>query len=96
MANQTVSLQLPAELTEQLDELARARGLDRDQLMTKALRAYLEGELEERHRVVESIAEIERGEFVPLEEIEAEELAWLESQGFTPEQIAAIEAQVTA
>jgi predicted transcriptional regulator len=94
MANRTISLDIPEEMTEQFDELARARGLGRDHLMMDALREYLEGELEERRRIRASIGEIERGEFVPVEAIEAEELAWLESQGFTPGEMAVIDRAV--
>jgi predicted transcriptional regulator len=94
MANHTTTLRIPEELTVQYDELARSRGLYRDRLMMDVLRRYLEAVVEGRRGIVESIAAIERGEFVSGGVIDAEDAACLEGQGYTPARIAAIDRQV--
>jgi predicted transcriptional regulator len=94
MTHHTISLRVPEEMAVRYDELARARGTDRERLMMDALGEYLDAAREDARRTREATSEIERGEYASAEEIEADDLAWLASQGYTREQIAAIDKQV--
>jgi predicted transcriptional regulator len=94
MTHHTISLRVPEEMVVRYDELARARGTDREHLMMDALGEYLGAARDDARRTREAMAEVDRGEYVSAEKIEAEELAWLASQGYTRERIAAIDQQV--
>lgn len=64
-----VSLRVPADLIEAYDRLAAALERPRLWVMMRALRQYVEeGEGAEIAEDTESIAELDRGEVVPLEE----------------------------
>jgi predicted transcriptional regulator len=94
MTHQTISLHVPEEMAERYDELARARGTDREHLMMNVLGEYLAAAGDDARRTRAAMSAIERGDHVSAEEIEADDLAWLASQAYTREQIAAIDKQV--
>jgi predicted transcriptional regulator len=67
-----VSLRVPADLIETLDKIAAALERPRSWVMLRALRQYVADEGQEMLDVQEGIAEAERGEMVPIEEVLAE------------------------
>jgi predicted transcriptional regulator len=67
-----VSLRLPADLIETLDKIAAALERSRSWVMLRALRQYIADEGQEVLDVQEGIAEAERGEMVPIEDVLAE------------------------
>ena len=67
-----VSLRVPADLIETLDKIAAALERPRSWVMLRALRQYVADEGQEVLDVQEGIAEAERGEVVPIEDVLAE------------------------
>ena len=67
-----VSLRMPADLIETLDKIAAALERSRSWVMLRALRQYIADERQEVLDVQEGIAEAERGEMVPIEDVLAE------------------------
>jgi predicted transcriptional regulator len=67
-----VSLRVPADVIETLDKIAAALERPRSWVMLRALRQYIADEGQEVLDVQEGIAEAERGEVVPIEEVLAE------------------------
>jgi len=67
-----VSLRLPADLIETLDKIAAVLERPRSWVMLRALRQYVADEGQEVLDVQEGIAEAERGEVVPIEDVLAE------------------------
>ena len=67
-----VSLRVPADLIETLDKIAAALERSRSWVMLRALRQYIADEGQEVLDVREGIAEAERGEMVPIEDVLAE------------------------
>ncbi len=67
-----VSLRLPADLIETLDKIAAVLERSRSWVMLRALRQYVADEGQEVLDVQEGIAEAERGEVVPIEDVLAE------------------------
>ncbi len=67
-----VSLRVPADLIETLDKIAAALERPRSWVMLRALRQYIADEGQEVLDVQEGIAEAERGEMVPIEDVLAE------------------------
>jgi len=67
-----VSLRVPADLIETLDKIAAALERSRSWVMLRALRQYIADEGQEVLDVQEGIAEAERGETVPIEDVLAE------------------------
>ena len=67
-----VSLRVPADLIETLDKIAAVLERPRSWVMLRALRQYIADEGQEVLDVQEGIAEAERGEVVPIEEVLAE------------------------
>ena len=66
-----VSLRIPADLIETLDKIAVALERSRSWVMLRALRQYIADEDQEVLDVQEGIAEAERGEMIPIEEVES-------------------------
>ena len=65
-----VSLRVPNDLVEAFDRIASALERPRSWVMLRALRKYLdEGEGREVEEDTESLAELDRGESVPFEEV---------------------------
>ena len=65
-----VSLRVPNDLVEAFDRIATALERPRSWVMLRALRQYLnEGEGREIEEDTESLAELDRGESVPFEEV---------------------------
>ena len=64
-----VSLRLPAEVTEKLDKVAAFYERPRSWVMLRALRQYLAEEGQEALDIQEGIAEFDRGEGIPLDDI---------------------------
>jgi predicted transcriptional regulator len=67
-----VSLRVPTDLIETLDKIAAALGRPRSWVMLRALRQYVADEGQEMLDVQEGIAELDRGEGIPIEEVLAE------------------------
>jgi predicted transcriptional regulator len=67
-----ISLRVPAELIETLDKIAAAMERSRSWVMLRALRQYVADEGQEVLDVQQGIAEAERGEMVPIEDVLAE------------------------
>jgi len=63
---------MPADLIETLDKIAAALERSRSWVMLRALRQYIADERQEVLDVQEGIAEAERGEMVPIEDVLAE------------------------
>jgi predicted transcriptional regulator len=67
-----VSLRVPADLIETLDNIAAALERSRSWVMLRALRQYVADEGQEVLDVQEGIAELDRGEGIPIEDVLAE------------------------
>jgi predicted transcriptional regulator len=67
-ASSHVSLRVPSDVIAAFDRLAAALDRPRSWVMLRALRQYLEDEGAEIFEDLESIAELDRGEFVPFED----------------------------
>jgi predicted transcriptional regulator len=67
-----VSLRVPSDLIETLNKIAAALERSRSWVMLRALRHYIADEGQEVLDVQEGIAEAERGEVVPIEDVLAE------------------------
>ena len=87
---------LPSELTRRYDELARQTGQSREDVLRIALEAYLAQIGEEDARLATAIAQADRGEVVDAEQVHAENESFLRQRGVTPEQLAALRAEVFA
>jgi|SRR5258705_14024092 predicted transcriptional regulator len=67
-----VSLRVPADLIETLDKIAATLERSRSWVMLRALRQFVADEGQEVLDVQEGIAEADRGELVPIEDVLAE------------------------
>ena len=67
-----VSLRVPSDLIETLDRIATALERPRSWVMLRALRQYVADEGQEVLDVQEGIAELDRGEGIPIEDVLAE------------------------
>ena len=67
-----VTLRVPADVVEAFDGLARILDRPRSWVMVRALRRYLEEEAAEIFEDAEALAELDRGETVPAEDVVAE------------------------
>ena len=67
-----VSLRVPAELIETLDKIAAVLERSRSWVMLRALRQYIADEGQEVLDIREGIAEADRGELIPFDEVMAE------------------------
>ena len=67
-----ISLRVPAEIIETLDKVAAILERPRSWVMLRAIRQYLADEGQEVLDVQEGIAELDRGEGIPIEEVLAE------------------------
>ena len=67
-----VSLRVPADLIETLDKIAATLERSRSWVMLRALRQYVTDEGQEVLDIQEGIAEADRGELVPIEDVLAE------------------------
>lgn len=90
----TTTITLPTDLGAQLDDVARTRGSDSQEIALQAIRAFLAGEDDEVTRV--ALAELDRGEGVPAEQVEEEMVALLEQCGVSRGDQAAIRGRVAA
>ena len=66
-----VSLRVPAELIETLDKIAAVLERSRSWVMLSALRQYIADEGKEVLDIQEGIAEADRGELIPFDEVMA-------------------------
>jgi len=87
-------LQLPDEITQRYDELARHTGHSRERVMREVLEAHLTQVAAKDASLAAAIAEADRGEVIDMEEIHAEDQVFHAQLGLAPEQLAAIEAEV--
>src|SRR6266853_1938174 len=67
-----VSPRVPADVIERLDKIAAALERPRSWVMLRALRQYIADEGQEVLDVQEGIAELDRGEGIPIEDVLAE------------------------
>jgi predicted transcriptional regulator len=67
-----VSIRVPADVVETLDKVAAGMERSRSSVILRAIRQYLADEGQEVLDVLEGIAEAERGEMIPFEEVLAE------------------------
>jgi predicted transcriptional regulator len=67
-----VTLRIPADIVEAFDRLAKVLDRPRSWVMVRALRNYLEEEGAEVFEDAEALAELDRGETIPAEEVVAE------------------------
>jgi predicted transcriptional regulator len=67
-----VSIRLPADVIETLDKVAAILERPRSWVILRAIRQYLADEGQEMLDVQEGIAELERGEGIPIEDVLAE------------------------
>ena len=67
-----ISIRVPADVIETLDKIAAALERPRSWVMVRAIRRYLADEGQEVLDIQEGIAEAERGEVVPIEDVLAE------------------------
>jgi predicted transcriptional regulator len=91
-----IQLQVPDDMTRRFDELAQHAGQSREEVILEALEAYLSQIAEDGARLEAAIAAADRGEVVDAEVAHAEDEAMLLARGVTPEQMAAIRAEVFA
>jgi predicted transcriptional regulator len=75
----TTTILLPADLGAQLDAVARAWGSDSQEIALQAIRAFLAVEDDELTSV--ALAELDRGEGVPSEQVGEEMASLLERHG---------------
>jgi len=71
-ASIAISLRVPTEVAERLDKIAAALERPRSWVMLRALRQYIADEGQEVLDVQEGIAELDRGEGIPIEDVLAE------------------------
>jgi predicted transcriptional regulator len=90
----TTTIMLPTDLGAQLDAVARARGSDSQEIALQAIRAFLAVEDDEITRV--ALAELDRGEGVPAEQVGEEMVALLEQHGISRADQATIRSRVAA
>jgi predicted transcriptional regulator len=67
-----VSIRMPADVIATLDKVAAAMERSRSWVILRAIRQFLADEGQEVLDVLEGIAELERGEGIPIEEVLAE------------------------
>jgi len=67
-----VSIRVPADVIETLDRIAAVLERPRSWVILRAIRQYLADEGQEMLDVQEGIAELERGEGIPIEDVLAE------------------------
>lgn len=91
----TTSISLPADIGAQLDAVAQAWGSDSQDIALRVIRAFLVAE-DEHMGVAEAIAELDRGEGVPAEQVGEEMVSLLEQHGISREYQAAIRSQVAS
>jgi predicted transcriptional regulator len=72
-----LTIELPDDLAARITEMASAREVSRDDLLTEAVRAYVEDEDAYLAAIDEAIIEADKGVFVSGEKVEA----WLRSLG---------------
>jgi predicted transcriptional regulator len=96
MQSTLMQLADPNHFIERHDQLALHTGKQREDVLLEALEAYLTQIVEEDARLEAAIAEADRGELVDAEQVHAEAEAMLLARGVTPEQMAAIRAEVFA
>jgi len=66
------SLRIPADVLAAYDRIAAALDRDRSWVMLRALRLYLDGEGGDVLREVEGLAQLDRGEGVDFDTVQAE------------------------
>lgn len=74
--NQSISLRLAAAKVELLDDLAKATDRPRTWHVEQAIEAYLEVQAWQLKHIAKGVAELEAGEGIPQEEIEAYLETW--------------------
>lgn len=76
MAKATLSFRTDAAVRDRLDRMAEARRRDRSFLINEAIERYFEIEDWQEARILEGIAEADRGAFASDEEVEAIFTRW--------------------
>ena len=91
----TTTISLPSDVGAQLDAVARAWGSDSQEIAIQAIRAFLAAE-SDRELTRRAIAELDRGEGVPAEQVGDEMTSLLEQHGISRIRQAAIRSRVAA
>jgi predicted transcriptional regulator len=89
-----LQLEVPDEITQRVDALARHAGQSPEQLILEVLADYLAQIAEEDARLEAAMAAADRGDVVDAEVVRAEDEAYLLSRGMTREQLDAIGEEV--
>ena len=77
----TISMRLPDELTNQLDELAAATGRTKSFLAGQAIRDFIERESWQIAEITQAITEADKGEFASDEELNIISAKWQQHAG---------------
>lgn len=88
----TTTIFIPADLGSMLDTLAWAQGSNSQELALRALRAFLAA-ADERRITYEALAELDRGEGIPADQVREEMAALLAEHGINGPQQASIRAR---
>lgn len=67
----TINVRVPANVFDQLDELAKATSRTKSFVTVEALSSYLNAQAWQIREVTEALAEADRGEFATEEEVNA-------------------------
>lgn len=81
MGTTVTSLRLPDELISRYEELAKVSRRSRNWLIAGTLRAYLDREEQDRRRLTEGIAALDRDEWIDTEAVYVEHVALAERLG---------------
>lgn len=77
----TISMRLPDELSNQLEELAAATGRTKSFLAGQAIRDFIERESWQIAEITQAITEADKGEFASDEEVNALSAKWQQHAG---------------
>jgi predicted transcriptional regulator len=81
----STQVQIPEEMSQRFEELARYAGQSREQVILEVLEDYLRQIAEEDARIDEALAQVEHGEVIDADEAFAEAEAMLLARGITRE-----------
>jgi predicted transcriptional regulator len=90
----STQLQIPDEMSQRFDELARYTGQPCEQVMLEVLATYLMRIGEEDARINAARAQIALRDVVEADEIRAEDATLLARLGVTPEQLTVIDTEI--
>jgi len=91
----TITVRIPVELRDKLDRLAEVTKRSRSYLAAEALGEFIEDELALVEDVLEGLADIEAGRFVPHDEVVAESAKMFDGI-YDPHHVTAVPAKKAA